>query len=204
MTIPLPLIDCLVSVVKQNVFNVLSSYGVHCLLNCVVVAVMNILSDVGESGDECINLVQRNISVGQLIDTFSWMPGEWLLSSAKPSLTHNVLISQTDEEFNPANIMMRIEPLISNANRSIEVFKQLNDTLETLYSLETGTVLQSCMPVGFAFFTEEFTRYAEEALTNPEVAQILRELCEVIEPVTVKENTVCCQQSRKSIVDPDI
>ena len=94
--------------------------------------------------------------------------------------------------------------MISNANRSIEVFKLLNDTIETLYSLETGTVLQSCMPVGFAFFTKEFTRYAEEALTNPEVAQILRELCEAIEPVTVKENTVCYRQARRSIVDPDI
>ena len=60
------------------------------------------------------------------------------------------------------------------------------------------------MPVGFAFFTEEFTRYGEESLTNPEVAQILRELCEAIEPVTVKENTVCCPQPRRSIVDPDI
>ena len=152
MTIPLPLIDCLVSIVKQNVLIVLSSCGAHSLFHCVVVSVMNILSDVGESGDKSLDIIQRHISRGQLISTFSWMPGEWLLSSEKPSPTHKVLISQTDEEFNPANIMMRIEPLISNANRSIEVFKQLNDTLETLYTLETGVVPQRCMPVSFSFF----------------------------------------------------
>ena len=204
MTIPPPLIDCLVSIVKQNVLIVLSSCGAHSLFHCVVVSVMNILSDVGESGDKSLDIIQRHISRGQLISTFSWMPGEWLLSSKKPSPTHKVLISQTDEEFNPANIMMRIEPLISNANRSIEVFKQLNDTLETLYTLETGVVPQRCMPVSFSFFTKEFTRYAQEALTNSEVAQVLRELCESMERVPVKENVVCCQQPRRSIVDPEI
>ena len=100
--------------------------------------------------------------------------------------------------------MMRIEPLISNANRSIDVFKQLNDTLETLNTLETGVVPQRCMAVSFAFFTKEFTRFAEEALTNPEVAQVLRELCESMERVPVKENVVCCPQPRRSIVDPEI
>ena len=100
--------------------------------------------------------------------------------------------------------MMRIGSLISNANRSIEVFKQLNDTLETLYTLETGVVPQRCMPVNFAFFTKEFTRFAQEALTNREVAQVLRELYESMERVPVKDNVVSCQQPRRSIVDPDI
>ena len=54
----------------------------------------------------------------------------------KPSTTHHVLISKAGEEFDPTDIMMRIEPLIGNANRSIGVFKLLNDTLTTLYSLE--------------------------------------------------------------------
>ena len=60
------------------------------------------------------------------------------------------------------------------------------------------------MPVNFAFFTKEFTRFAEEAVTNSEVAQVLRELCESMERVPVKENVVCCQQPRRSIVDPEI
>ena len=120
-------------------------------LNCFVVSVMNILSDVGESGEKCINLIQRHISQGQLICTFSWMGGEWLLSTAKPSPTHEVLISRSDDEFNPANIMMPIEPLISNSNRSIEVFKRLNDTLETVYTLDTGVVPQRCMPMSLFF-----------------------------------------------------
>ena len=41
-------------------------------------------------------------------------------------------------------------------------------------------------------------------MTNPEVAQVLRELCESMERVPVKENVVCCPQPRRSIVDPEI
>ena len=204
MSIPPPLVDCLDSVVKREVLHMLSSRGIHSLLNRVVRSVMNILSDVDQSDDEYVIIIQHRISHGQIIDSSSWMPEEWLLSTTKNEPTHEVLMSQTVEEFNPANIMMRIEPLISNVNRSIDVFKQLNDTLETLYTLETGVLPQRCMAVSFSFFTKEFTRFAEEALTNPEVAQVLSELCESMEHVPVKENAICCQQPRRSIIDPEI
>ena len=70
--IPPPLIDCLVSGVKREVLHVLSSYGVHSLLNCVVCSVTNILSSVGQSDDEYMTIIQRGISQGQIIDSLSW------------------------------------------------------------------------------------------------------------------------------------
>ena len=165
----------------------MSSCGVHSVLNCIVCSVMNILSDVGKGDDDVMNYIRHHVEHGKVIDTFTWMPGEWLLPLGKPSTTHSVLISKADEEFDPTNIMMRIEPLIGNANRSNEVFKILNDTLATLYSLEARIAYQSCMPANFTFFSKEFARYAEEALSNPEVAQILREQCESAERIRSKE-----------------
>ena len=47
-----------------------------------------------------------------------------------------------DCEVSPVNIMMRLEPFIGLVNRSVVLFKSLNDALVTLYSLEGRTESQ--------------------------------------------------------------
>ena len=73
MTIPPPLIDCLVSVITREVLAVMSSLGIHSFVDCIVCSVMNILSDVGGSNDHT-KFIQLHVARGQVIDTFGWSP----------------------------------------------------------------------------------------------------------------------------------
>ena len=130
------------------------------------------------------------------------MPDDWLLSLVEPTTTHDVLIVDAEEAFDETNIMMRLEPFFGVANRSLDVFKKLNDALVSLNSLQQQTIERSCMPVCFSFFKTEFSRFSELATTNTEVASVLRELCESLESVLSKEISQTCPATRRSIVDP--
>ena len=57
------------------------------------------------------------------------------------------------------------------------------------------------MPVCYSFFNKEFTRYAERAPSNSEVALVLKELCDSLESVAFKEHPDP-EAKRLSIVDP--
>ena len=82
---------------------------------------------------------------------------------------------------------MRLEPFIGMANRSIDLFKSLNNALVTLYSLEGRTESQNVMPVCYSFFNKEFARYAEIGTVNSEVASVLNGLCDSLERGTFRE-----------------
>ena len=75
------------------------------------------------------------------------MPSEWLLSLDEPETTHDVFVLNVDDSPSPINVMMRLEPFIGMANRSVDLFKSLNNALVTLYSLEGRTESQNIMPV---------------------------------------------------------
>ena len=130
------------------------------------------------------------------------MPDDWLLSLVEPTTTHDVLIVDAEEAFDETNIMIRLEPFFGVANRSLDMFKKLNDALVSLNSLQQQTTERSCMPVCFSFFKTEFSRFSELATTNTEVAAVLRELCESLESAPSKEMSQTCPATRRSIVDP--
>ena len=91
MKIPTSLVECLATVVSRGVIAVLSSLGVHSLLSRVVVSGLNILSDQQPSDDAQLNIIQQHLASGTIIDSFKWMPDDWLLSLVEPTTTHDVL-----------------------------------------------------------------------------------------------------------------
>ena len=97
--------------------------------------------------------------------------------------------------------MMRLEPFLGKVNRSIDLFMIINEALVTLYSLDGQEECQNVMPVCYSFFNKEFTRYAERAPSNSEVALVLKELCDSLESVAFKEHPDP-EAKRLSIVDP--
>ena len=199
--VPKPLVDCLLSVISQEVLCLMSSKGVHSFLNCLACSIKAILFDIPTIEDGPLSFVHKHLERGEVIDAFKWMPSEWVLSLDQPVTSHYVFVLDVDESVSPVNIMMRLESFLGNVNRSIDLFKSLNDALVTLYSLEGREECQNVMPVCYSFFNREFARYAELAQTNSEVALVLKELCNSLEAVTFQKENVT-EPRRLSIVDP--
>ena len=101
----------------------------------------------------------------------------------------------------PVDIMMRLEPFIGNANRSLDVFKTINEALVTLYSLTNKTIVSS-IPTNYSFFNKELSHYAAMAETNSEVARVFHELCETLESASFDSSQQSVIVKEASIVDP--
>ena len=78
----------------------------------------------------------------------------------------------------------------------------LNNALVSLNSLEHQTNSQNCIPVSFSFFRGEFAMFSEAAMTNSEVAGILRDLCESLKSMGSEQTTRDHTTTRRSIADP--
>ena len=179
----------------------MSTTGVHAFLNCLVSSINAILYDVPLSGEGPIDFVREHIKQGSVINTFKWMPKEWVLSLDEAETTHDVFVLTVDDSPSPINVMMRLEPFLGMANRSVDLFKSLNDALVTLYSLDGRNESQNVMPVCYSFFNKEFMRYAEMGMANSEVALVLNSLCDSLERGTFREQPDQ-DTKRLSIVDP--
>ena len=137
--LPNQLVDRLSSVISREVFWMMSTTGVHAFLNCLVGSIDAILCDVSPSGEGLLDVVQEHIAQGRVINTFKWMPHEWVLSLDVLETTHDVFVLNDDDSPSPINVMMRLEPFIGMVNRSVDLFKSFNNALVTLYSLERRT-----------------------------------------------------------------
>ena len=164
----------------------MSTTGVHAFLNCLVSSINAILSDTAQTDKVPKVVVQTHLRQGCVINTFTWMSHEWLLSLDEPETTHDVFVLNVDDSPSPINVMMRLEPFIGMANRSVDLFKSLNNALVTLYSLEGRTESQNVMPVCYSFFNKEFARYAEMGTANSEVRSVLNSLCDSLERGTFR------------------
>ena len=101
--------------------------------------------------------------------------------------------------------MARFEPFIGSANRRLDVFIELNNTLTTLNSLQDETVPTNVLPACFSFFVKEFSRHVKAAETNEEISAVLIELCNTLETLSEKENDGGnADRMRPSIVDPPV
>ena len=199
--LPVTLVDCLKSVVSMEVLSVMSAQGVRAFLKYLVECIGLILFNKPQTEDTILGFVYQHLSTGETIDRFRWMPNCWLLSNEEASPSHQVLKMKVDEHFCPTNVVMRLEPFIANANRSLEVFQILNNTLSTLNGLQGCIESQNVIPVSYSFFMNEFTKYSEVAKQNDEVAIVLGELCLSLEEITFKE-TSQNGATRRSIAEP--
>ena len=85
------------------------------------------------------------------------------------------------------DILMRLEPFLGIAHRSIDVFRVLNGSMMTLYSLEERPPSLSQVPVNYSFFYSEYSRFSGRGQHNDEVMEIFRELCHELESMGAKE-----------------
>ena len=152
LLLPQHLVKCLSSVISQEVLSVMSSTGIHSLLNCLVNSFESILFDTPPLDNGPLQVVHKHLERGRVIDAFTWMPHEWVLSLDEPTPSHNVFVLVIDESASPVNLMMRLEPFIGQVNRSIDLFVKINEALVTLYSLDGQSECQNVMPVCYSVF----------------------------------------------------
>ena len=90
---PLPnrLADCLSAVISREVLWMMSTTGVHAFLNCLVSSINVIISNRAQTDEVPIVVVQTHLLQGRVINTFMWMPNEWLLSLDEAETTHDSL-----------------------------------------------------------------------------------------------------------------
>ena len=131
--IPACLVECFLAVVSHDVLNVLSPNGVHGLLKCIVDSACNIVRNKGDS--ECGVVVERAIISGVVVTRFGWMPAEWVIPRDRQEATHCVVHIEVEQNTTPEDIVMGIEPFLRIVNRNANIFKEINDTLTTLYSI---------------------------------------------------------------------
>ena len=199
--LPATLVECLTSVVSTEVLSVMSATGVRSFLNCFVECIMTVMFNKPQTEDRILGFVFQHLITGEMIDRFRWMPDSWLLSVEEAFPSHEVLKMKIDEVFCPINVVMHLEPYIAIANRSLEVFQMLNDTLSTLKSLKGCVGSQNVIPASYSFFINEYTKFSEAAKENDEVAMVLCELCRSLEEFTFKEENRNVP-TRRSIADP--
>ena len=94
--LPKPLEDCLSSVITREVLGMMSTKGVSAFLKCLVSSLNAILSDSPQSDDGPTALVQKHLVEERVIDTFKWMPNEWVLSLDEPETTQDVFVMNVD------------------------------------------------------------------------------------------------------------
>ena len=138
-TLPDTVVDVLLTVVTRDVVNILTTDGVRGLLNDLCLVSLNILLDKRNSDDGAFGIVTEALQNGTRIESFRWMPHEWVLSVESPHPTHDVFVVDTTEGNDETDVAMRLEPFFGVSNRSVPVFQLLSDTLLTLSSIVPDT-----------------------------------------------------------------
>ena len=140
---------------------------------------------------------------GTRIESFRWMPHEWVLSVESPNPTHDVFVVDTAELNDETDVAMRLEPFFGVSNRSVPVFQLLSDTLLTLSSIVPDTKQMDDIHATFSFFKKEYERFINISANEHEVAVILSELCVSLEALSRPSQQQLAETTvRKSIVDP--
>ena len=200
--LPQPLYDCLLLVVAPNVLNVLSLTGVHKILWLIATVCITIIADEPRVFNEFEMTLYMAITNRSKLETFRWMPENWIASLATPQAVHEIKHVDVMNENAGFDILMRLEPFLEIAHRSIDVFKILNNSLMTLYSFGGKTEFNRLMPVNYSFFHSQFSLYSDMAQTNNEVKETLLELCQDLEKINREASHQNGRGPKKSIIDP--
>ena len=152
-TLPDAVVNALLTVLTRDVVNVLTTDGVRGLLNVLCLVSLDILLDK-HNGDDCVyGTVMEALHNDIRIESFRWMPHEWVLSVESPHPTHDVLVVDTAEgNDDETDVAMRLEPFFGVSNRSVPVFQLLSDTLLTLSSVSPDTKRMDDIHATFSFF----------------------------------------------------
>ena len=88
-------------------------------------------------------------------------------------------------------------------NRNANIFKEINDTLTTLYSI-CPSQTTNITPITFSFLSRELCRFAAESKTNTEVLEILNNLCQTLENMSESADEERNGERRPSIAHPHV
>ena len=192
----------ILKVVTRDVLNVMTFHGVGCLLDVVLDVAIDILHEHHRHQSEPFSLVENALKSGSPIRSFSWMPSDWVLSTAPSTPTHVVRHFEVDEHSNSADVMPRIDQFLGLDNRDTDVFTILDDTLSSLYHLAGEPFMSHVCPATFHFFQREFTRFSNMSRTNPEMLIVLNDLCDALKKKVFQQSKPITPETRRSIVDP--
>ena len=199
-TLPLTIKNCFLLIFSADVLNVMSLVGIQQLLDMMITLTTNILNDCALVMNRAEAFVNAAIVDGVKIQTFRWMPQEWVvpLSNDPPNhIISHISIANSSIDF---DILMRLQPFFEISHRSVSVFSTLNNALMNLYTLEERTLLESVIPVNYTFFFNEFAHFAKLSQTNDEILETLLELCRDLE--LERDRCDIKTAPKKSIVDP--
>ena len=130
--LPPTLHDCLLLVVTPNVLTILSLSGVQNILSLLVTVCVSILAETPTVFNAFEMTIFTAITNGSKVETFKWMPDEWIASNETVKASHKIEHVDVANENCGFDILMRLQPFLEIANRSIEVFSVLNNVLMTL------------------------------------------------------------------------
>ena len=150
--LPQPLNDCLLLIMTPNVLNVLSMIGVENILSLIVTVCISIIEDKSRVFSEFEMMFFIAITSRSRIQTLRWMPEDWLTSLATQQAVHEIKhVTVTNDSFG-VDTLMRLEPFLEIAHRSIDVFRVLNGELVTLFTSVGKSEVKHQMPVNYSFF----------------------------------------------------
>ena len=192
---------CLLTVLSPGVLSIITVDGVRNVIRLIVTAADHILGGVGPL-DAHEGIVHEAIVSSAPIETFNWMPREWVLSLDEPHPTHDVIRMAVCEETHHDDFIARLEPFMSVSHRNVDVFAALNDGLMTLHNAVGDVFGQNFVRVSFSFFNSEFSRFVALAKDNGEVASIIAETCRTLESLAKEQQPQSIPAPRRSIADP--
>ena len=184
-SLPPALVDFLAIFLSLEVLSMMSYRGVCHFVKILIQCCFDVLSGVEQDSGRA---VMEAVFEGRPTRTFKWMPREWVLATDEQATSFSVSVCEFDEENTATDIMARLEPFIGCANRRLDVFIELNNTLTTLNSLQDETATTDVLPACFSFFVKEFSSNIKAAETNDKVSAVLIELCKALETLAANEN----------------
>ena len=176
--LPQCVVSLLLTVVTNDVVNMLTLEGVQCLLDLLCLVALDIILDKNDGASKSsYGLVRNAFETNTPIDTFLWMSNGWVFSTEHHPPRHDVVAISVSGNTTPAELAMRLEPFLSVSNRSVEEFQLLSEALLTLNSMVVGLPRTNTLPANYTFFKKEFDMFISVSSERAEVQAVLSELC---------------------------
>ena len=201
-SLPESLVFALSFIISPVVQRVLNVHGIRCFLLKISSACEKLLHSLSLPEDPIETVIFEALRDGVVIDSFRWMPDDWILSLDCPQPSHLIVHIETSEMRTAENFMMRLEPFLSISNRNVQVFRILVECLDTLSEVANIQNDQTVIPANFSFLNQAFGHFSMMSENNPEIARILDETCITLESLKSETGPMTERIVRKSIVDP--
>ena len=177
----------------------MSKQGVDEFLSLLIGVLIDILR--GKRSDSKTHLrLARAIADGVAISSKKWMPERWIIPTDHIHPTHEIERVNVSCEASPLNVMMRIDPFLGCANRSVAIYEILDKALDSLLG-PSGNSRKQHSPLNYTRLKEQFTSFATMIGINDDVRKVLLDMCHELECVSGNEN---CDTRRRSIVDHSV